>query len=282
MLMPATVLLGAERRAAAADGTANTATTRTTTRTTTTTTTIPARGLPSTMAASQPNTAAAAVAAAMAVAAPLTAKGDTYNGKLINPTDVSGCVSADEFGSRLKASVDLWRAEGRNGIWLELAEPNLRRGFLAAALNLGFELHHAEKDHVTLTYFIPGEKGKANTLPGYSTHTVGVGALCMNSKNEVLVVQEKSGPAARYKLWKMPTGMVDSREDACDAAKREVLEETGVEVEVLQMVGMREAHMSRAAGSYNVTGRSNLFCVFLCRPVVARDHSNQLEPSPSS
>ena len=40
-------------------------------------------------------------------------------------------------------------------------------------------------------------------------------------------------------------GMVDESEDACDAAAREVFEETGVEVEVVQMVGMREAHNTR-------------------------------------
>ena len=81
-----------------------------------------------------------------------------------------------------------------------------------------------------------------------------------------MVVQERTGPASKTNLWKMPTGMVDEREDACDAAAREVLEETGVEVEVVQMVGMREAHNTRKNGHFFVTGRSNMFAVFLCRP----------------
>jgi hypothetical protein len=46
-----------------------------------------------------------------------------------------------------------------------------------------------------LTLWIPAEKGVENTLPGYTTHTVGVGAVVVNAKNEILVVQERSGPA---------------------------------------------------------------------------------------
>jgi hypothetical protein len=45
------------------------------------------------------------------------------------------------------------------------------------------------QDSITLTYWFPGEKGVANSLPSYNTHTVGVGAAVMNEKGELLVVQ---------------------------------------------------------------------------------------------
>ena len=61
----------------------------------------------------------------------------------------------------------------------------------------------------------------------------------------------------------MPTGMVSSGEDACEAVVREVMEETGVEVEVLSLLSFREAH---AARRMFMTGTSNIFMVFLCRP----------------
>ena len=36
----------------------------------------------------------------------------------------------------------------------------------------------------------------------YTTHTVGVGAVVVNEKNEILVVQERTGPAAgRWYAW---------------------------------------------------------------------------------
>ncbi|WJX50966.1 Nucleoside diphosphate-linked moiety X motif 6 [Trifolium repens] len=44
----------------------------------------------------------------------------------------------------------------------------------------------------------------------------------------VLVVQEISGKFGGTGVWKMPTGVVDEGEDICDAAIREVKEETGV------------------------------------------------------
>ena len=42
----------------------------------------------------------------------------------------------------------------------------------------------------------------------------------------MLVVQEKSGPAAARQLWKIPTGLTDLHEDIVKAIAREVKEET--------------------------------------------------------
>lgn len=51
---------------------------------------------------------------------------------------------------------------------------------------------------------------------------VGVGALVLNAANEILLVQERRGPAARPGFWKMPTGLVDVGEAVGAAAAREV------------------------------------------------------------
>ena len=42
-----------------------------------------------------------------------------------------------------------------------------------------------------LTLWLPAEHGIANTLPGYTSHTCGVGAVVINDKRELLVVQER-------------------------------------------------------------------------------------------
>lgn len=60
---------------------------------------------------------------------------------------------------------------------------------LPAALALGFEMHHAEKSHLMLTFWMPKEE--QNPLPPYNSHSVGVGACVVNKQGKVLAVQEK-------------------------------------------------------------------------------------------
>ena len=52
----------------------------------------------------------------------------------------------------------------------------------------------------------------------------------INHRGELLVVQERKGPAARPGFWKIPTGLVDVGEDIGEAVAREVQEETGIQV----------------------------------------------------
>ena len=70
----------------------------------------------------------------------------------------------------------------------------------------------------------------ASRLPLGPTHQVGVGIVLFhpNDPTQLLVVQEKTGPAAAIGLWKMPTGLLDPNEDVPVAAQRELLEETGI------------------------------------------------------
>ena len=226
--------------------------------------------------------------------------------------DALAACGADEasFRRRLVASLDAWRREGARGVWLDV--PASQVAFLAPALQLGFELHHVEpaasppqgqlevaeelaeeeeEAAVTLTYWFPGERGEPCTLPAGNSHTVGVGAVVMNAAGQLLAVQERSGPAAalsksmrekskqsgddRAGFWKMPTGLVGAGEDSCEAAAREVWEETGVEVAVEKLVALREAHAPPKKGKSGGEGKAkkpssssstNMFLVFLCRP----------------
>ena len=63
---------------------------------------------------------------------------------------------------------------------------------------------------------------------------VGTGAFVLNEQNEVLAVQERSGPLKGLKVWKFPTGLASAGEDIADAAEREVLEETVGCVKIFQ------------------------------------------------
>lgn len=64
--------------------------------------------------------------------------------------------------------------------------------------------------------------------------------------------------AAKWKLWKMPTGLLDPSEDIPEAAVRELQEETGLEGSMDGIICFRQAHRPSSA--------SDLF--FVCRLVL--------------
>lgn len=89
-------------------------------------------------------------------------------------------------------------------------------------------------------------------------HILAVDALVINDRDEVLMIDSpKRG-------WEFPGGQVESGESLGDAIRREVLEEAGVEVEMVRLIGI----------FHNV--EANLMVLgFLCRYLSG-------EPAPSS
>ena len=59
------------------------------------------------------------------------------------------------------------------------------------------------------------------------THIVSAGAIVLNDRGEVLLVKD-----VRKDAWTFPGGIVEEGEGVLDGVKREVLEETGITVEV--------------------------------------------------
>ena len=59
------------------------------------------------------------------------------------------------------------------------------------------------------------------------THIVSAGAIVLNDLGEVLLVKD-----ARKDAWTFPGGIIEEGEGVLDGVKREVLEETGIIVEV--------------------------------------------------
>ena len=63
----------------------------------------------------------------------------------------------------------------------------------------------------------------------YPKHIVATGSLVTNKNNQVLLVKtERRG-------WEMPGGQVEEGEDIISALKREVLEETGVTIQIKKL-----------------------------------------------
>ena len=178
----------------------------------------------------------------------LEGKEDRYNGIIIKDDLLPDCV--DEFVSRLKYSLIVWKQSRKRGIWLKL--PITKASFVEPAVSLGFVYHSAEKQYLVLTKWL--SEGP-NSLPHNATHQVGVGCVVINSKGKMLLVQEKSGILKGLGIWKFPTGLADHGEDISQAAVREVLEETGVKVRFSHILSFRQIHNL-------FLGKSDLF--FVC------------------
>lgn len=139
---------------------------------------------------------------------------------------------------------------------LPLASPCTKTG---ATSEFGFAFHSAEEGHLMLTKWLPTDT--PNTLPSNASHTVGVGAIVTDPDGRVLLLREKSGPAARLGIWKLPTGLVDAGEELHDAALREVKEETGIDATFESLGAFTMNH----GGNLAHAGKSNLFFVVKCR-----------------
>uniref|UniRef100_A0A383VIN3 Nudix hydrolase domain-containing protein n=1 Tax=Tetradesmus obliquus TaxID=3088 RepID=A0A383VIN3_TETOB len=162
-------------------------------------------------------------AAAAASSGMLEAEEDRYDGVIIKPDSLPADPAT--FKAALDSSLQAWSAQGKRGIWLKVPITLAQLIPVAVEPQAGFVFHHAEKDYVMMTKWLPETE---STLPPNASHQVGVGAIVVNSKQEMLVVQEANGPLRGQGFWKMPTGLVHEGEDLIEAVEREVLEETGV------------------------------------------------------
>ncbi|KAJ4850724.1 hypothetical protein Tsubulata_037801 [Turnera subulata] len=182
----------------------------------------------------------------------LTATEDDHGGVIV---EMNKPVEPEVFACTLRASISLWRKQGKRGVWIKI--PIELVNLVEAAVKQGFWFHHAEPKYLMLAYWIP--EG-SHTLPANASHVVRVGAFVMNEKREVLVVKEKCGIFLRTGEWKLPTGTVEEGEDVCTAVVREVKEETAIDTEFLEVLAFGESHQS-------FFQKSELFFLCILRPV---------------
>ncbi len=106
--------------------------------------------------------------------------------------------------------METWREEQRQGIWLRI--PITQSHFIPIAVSKGFWFHHCGPEYLLMCHWLPGGR-ESSRLPAAASHYIGVAGFVINSKNEMLMVQEKTGPAAGIGLWKLPGGLCDVGED---------------------------------------------------------------------
>ena len=102
-----------------------------------------------------------------------------------------------------------------------------------------FVYHHAKAEQVAMLKWISEEE--TNNIPPYAFTNVGVGGLVVDSKNRLLVIQEKY-PVRGLKLWKFPGGVGQQGEEIGEIAEREVFEETGIKAKFDSILSIRHLH----------------------------------------
>jgi ADP-ribose pyrophosphatase YjhB (NUDIX family) len=96
---------------------------------------------------------------------------------------------------------------------------------------------------------MPGEQIRArfrNEL-GYITPKVGADAAIFNTKGEILLMERADGSG-----WCLPCGWVEPNETPIEATIREAREETGLEIEVKQLVGVFTRKASAVNGPHSM------------------------------
>ncbi|KAJ8748190.1 hypothetical protein K2173_000598 [Erythroxylum novogranatense] len=177
---------------------------------------------------------------------------DLYDGVTL---DMKEHMDSQIFITLLRSSMLKWRQQGKKAVWIKL--PIGLAHLVNPVVQEGFRYHHAEPDYLMLVCWLPETP---DTLPVNASHRVGIGAFVMNNEGEVLVVKEKHGGFRGTGVWKLPTGVVNEREDICAAAIREVKEETGIDVEFVEILAFRQSHQS-------FFRKSDLFFVCMLKPL---------------
>jgi ADP-ribose pyrophosphatase YjhB (NUDIX family) len=90
---------------------------------------------------------------------------------------------------------------------------------------------------------------------------VGVGALIIDN-GRILLVERGREPLKGY--WSLPGGAVETGEPLHEALRREIREETGLEVEILHLIEVFERIMPGADGT---TEYHYVLIDYVCRPV---------------
>ena len=190
----------------------------------------------------------------------ITGRVDAYSCVEVT-SDVSSFIGdAPRFSVELAASLAGWEADGCKGVWLKV--PVSAAGLLPVAMDEhSFVPHHANASHIMLRRWLLHEQ--LDTMPPPASHFVGCAGFVLNSKQELLVIQEKSGPAAKAKLWKLPGGLVAAGENLAEACVREVHEETGLLTTFDCVASVVESHHAMGPSR---SGSSDLYhvCVLRC------------------
>jgi ADP-ribose pyrophosphatase YjhB (NUDIX family) len=182
------------------------------------------------------------------------------------PTSNDDLYDVNTFHNKLEATIATALELKKTALWITV--PMSRARLIEEASKSGFTFHHAEGHTATLSKWLLDDV--ESRIPTYATHQVGVGAVVINSKNEILCVREKRN---NYRPWKVPGGLAELGEDLDTAVIREVYEETCIRCRFNSVLGVRHTHGSQ----FN---RSDLYFVCRLEPIPLNDDGEVPLPVP--
>lgn len=164
----------------------------------------------------------------------------------------------ETFQTKLQVTIEACRQLNKSSVWCEV--PLTQASFiedLVAQERDKFTLHHADDFGMTANLYLWLNNDVECKIPTFATHQVGVGAIVVNSRDEILVVRELR---KNYLPWKIPGGLAELGEHLDEAATRETMEETGVPTKFSSVLSVRHTHGMQF-------GRSDLYFVVRLEPV---------------
>ena len=171
---------------------------------------------------------------------------DPYNGITIDSKDLPD--TKEEFELNLDYLIDEVKNK-RNLIWIYI---DIKKSdFIPITTKFDFTFHSCNSDYILLVKVL-----KENAIvPNLANHTLGVGAVVINSKNEILLIKE----IIRNEYYKLPGGHIDDAEMISQALSREVFEETGVVAEFEKIISLGHFYPHQFH-------KSNLYVLCLAKP----------------
>ncbi len=133
-------------------------------------------------------------------------------------------VQKDEFKKEITRLIE--SLENKKLLWVKI--PIDKSDFIPILTGLDFEFHHCDERNLMLVKRLTQD----SIVPTTKNYIVGVGAIVFN-EGELLVIKDRF--SAGYKL---PGGHIDKNESIIAAVKREVYEETGVNIEFESIVNI--------------------------------------------
>jgi len=142
-------------------------------------------------------------------------------------------TSLESFRRRLDATILTCRRMEKSSLWIQV--PMSKASIIETMTDIaGLEFHHAEGKVAHLRLWL--KDNVECKIPEFATHQVGVGAIVINSRNEILCVRGIG------RNWNIPGGLAELGEGLHEAVVREVLEETGIQTKFENVLGFRHSH----------------------------------------
>jgi 8-oxo-dGTP diphosphatase len=180
-----------------------------------------------------------------------------YDGVIIDNSSLP--QTKDEFKKEVVRLID--NLKNKKTLWIKI--PIEKSDLIPILTSLDFEFHHCDERNLMLI-----KKMVADAIvPTTKNYIAGVGAIVFD-EGRLLVIKDRISSG-----YKLPGGHIDKNESIINAVKREVYEETGINIEFESIINI--GHFRN--GQF---GESNLYIVCTAKALskeISINDSNEIE-----